>query len=252
MSENASQPRSNRTKDVAVDKPSGGKPGRKLLLLALVSAAAAVGYWAIGDRLSFDYLATQEATFRDYLRQQPVMVSILALAVYVVVTGFSIPGASVLTLAYGWYFGFWQALWIVSFGSTAGATLAFLMIRYFFHDWVQQRFAGRLQSVSATLEREGAFYLFTLRLLPAVPFFVINALMGLTNIRARTFWWVSQLGMLPGTAAYVYAGASVPSLHRFAEEGVQSILSWQLLVAFTILGLLPLGLKKAVVALGQQ
>lgn len=122
--------------------------------------------------------------------------------------------------------------------------MAFLMTRYFLQGWVQQKFAKRLESINDAFDREGAFYLFTLRLIPAVPFFVINAVMGLTKIRAITFWWVSQLGMLPGTAAYVYAGSTVPSLKQLAEEGVGKVMSWQLLLAFAILGLLPLVIKR--------
>ncbi len=149
-----------------------------------------------------------------------------------------------MTLACGWFFGFWQALLIVSLGSTAGATTAFLLTRYLLRDWVQHRFAEKLASINAAFDREGPFYLFTLRLIPAVPFFVINAVMGLTKIRVTTFWWVSQIGMLPGTMAYVYAGASVPSLDKLAKNGVGGIVTWQLLSAFVILGVLPIVIKR--------
>lgn len=218
----------------------------KWAVLAIVVAVVAVGFWALGDRLSFEYLATREAALREYRQSDPLLTTMVAVLIYIAVAGFSLPGASALTLAYGWYFGFWAALLVVSFGSTGGATLAFLLTRYFFRDWVQQRFAARLQAINAAFDREGALYLFTLRLIPAVPFFVINALMGLTKIRVTTFWWVSQLGMLPGTAAYVYAGASVPSLQSLARDGVGKVLSWQLILAFAILGLLPLIIKRAV------
>jgi uncharacterized membrane protein YdjX (TVP38/TMEM64 family) len=222
------------------------KPGnaKKIGLLALLVVVALGGYWLFGDRLSFEYLATQESTLREYRQSYPFGAAIVAIAVYVVVAGFSLPGAAVLTLACGWYFGFWQGLLVVSFGSTAGATLAFLMTRYWLQSWVQQKFARRLESINEAFDREGAFYLFTLRLIPAIPFFVINALMGLTKIRAITFWWVSQLGMLPGTAAYVYAGSTVPSLKPLAEEGVGKVITWQLLLAFAILGLSPLVIKR--------
>lgn len=218
--------------------------GKKLIVLALLAAIGLGGYVVLGNRLSFEYLAAQETTLRSYHVTYPLPASLVAIAIYVVVAGFSIPGAVVLTLAYGWYFGFWQGLLIVSFGSTGGATLAFLMTRYIFQDWVQQRFSKSLKTINAAFEREGAFYLFTLRLIPAIPFFVINGVMGLTKIRAVTFWWVSQIGMLPGTAAFVYAGSTVPSLKKLADEGVGQILSWQLLFAFAILGLLPLALKR--------
>lgn len=222
---------------------------KKFGLLALLAVVAVAGYWLFGDRLSPEYLATQESTLREYGQRYPFWAAIMAIAVYVAVAGFSLPGASVLTLACGWYFGFWQGLLVVSFGSTGGATLAFLLTRYILQDWFQQKFAKRLESVNEAFEREGAFYLFTLRLIPAIPFFVINAVMGLTKIRTITFWWVSQLGMLPGTAAYVYAGSTVPSLKLLAEEGVGRVLSWQLLLAFAILGLLPLVIKRVVAML---
>ena len=219
--------------------------GVKFALLAILLVVAVGGYWLFGERLSFDYLATQESALRGYRQGHPVLAVIVAIAVYVAVAGFSLPGAVVLTLVCGWYFGFWQGLLVVSFGSTGGATLAFLLTRYILRDWVQRKFAKRLQTIDEALDREGSFYLFTLRLIPAVPFFVINVVMGLTKIRVTTFWWVSQLGMLPGTAAYVYAGATVPSLKQLAEEGIGKVISWQLLLAFIILGVLPLVIKRA-------
>lgn len=111
---------------------------------------------------------------------------------------------------------------------------------------------ARLTGINDALEREGAFYLFTLRLIPVVPFFVVNAVMGLTRIRATTFWWVSQIGMLPGTAAFVYAGSTVPSLEVLAKEGVGKVLSWQLVLGFVILGLFPLAVKKLVSLFASQ
>ena len=228
------------------EQPAKGGNFKKIGLLAMVLLVVGALFWLLNDRLSFDYLAQQEETLRDYRRSHPIITAIVAVAIYVAVAGFSLPGATVLTLAYAWYFGFWVGLLVVSFGSTGGATMAFLLTRYFFQDMVQQRFSQRLQVINDAFEREGAFYLFTLRLIPAVPFFVINAVMGLTKIRAVTFWWVSQLGMLPGTAAYVYAGSTVPSLKQLAEDGVGTVLSWQLILAFVILGILPLVIKRAV------
>lgn len=219
---------------------------KRSVLLALIVVLAFGGYQLLGDRLSFEYLATQELALRDYRQSHPVRAVIVALAVYIAVAGFSLPGAVVLTLACGWYFGFWQALLVVSFGSTGGATLAFLITRYLLQGWFQQKFASRLQPINEAFDREGAFFLFTLRLIPAVPFFVINAVMGLTKIRVITFWWVSQLGMLPGTAAYVYAGSTVPSLKQLAEGGIGKVISWPLLLAFAMLGLLPLVIKRIV------
>ncbi len=229
-----------------------GRTRRKLALLLVVIAVVAIGYWQLKGVLSFDYLAQRESDLRSLQEQHPMLVAGVALATYVVVAGLSLPGALVMTLACGWYFGFWKALLIVSFGSTAGATIALLLSRYFVREWVQKTMGDRLAPINEAFERKGAFYLFTLRLIAGVPFFVVNAIMGLTQIRAGTFWWVSQLGMLPGTAAYVYAGSAVPSLQALAKDGVRGIVSWQLLSAFGIVGLLPLIIKKLVGKVGDN
>ncbi len=231
-----------------LDSPQKQGITKNIGLLALLGIAALGSYWLLGDRLSVEYLATQESALREYRQSHPFWAAMVAIAIYVAVAGFSLPGAAVLTLACGWYFGLWQGLLVASFGSTGGATLAFLMTRYLLQGWVQQKFARRLESFNDAFYREGAFYLFTLRLIPAIPFFVIHAVMGLTKMRASTFWWVSQLGMLPGTSAYVYAGSTVPSLKQLAEQGVGKVISWQLLLAFAILGLLPMVIKRVLAA----
>jgi uncharacterized membrane protein YdjX (TVP38/TMEM64 family) len=229
--------------DVAPDlaKKSGWS---KLVVLILVIAAAALGAWALGDELTLTKLAAREAAFRQFQTDYPVMVYLVAFAAYVLVAGLSLPGAAPMTLLFGWLFGFWRGMIVVSFGSTAGATVAFLLSRYLFRDSITRRFGDRLNSFNEALRREGAFYLFTLRLIPAVPFFVINAVMGLTPLRVRTFWWVSQLGMLAGTAVYVYAGGSVPKLQTLADKGIGAIFTpsqlTQILAAFVLLGLFPL------------
>lgn len=219
---------------------------KKLVVLGVVVTAAAIGYVQFRDTLTLQYLAEREAALRTFQQEQPWLVYGAAFLIYVAVTGLSLPGATVLTLTCGWFFGFWRGVLLVSFASTTGATVAFLVSRFLLRDSIQQRFGDRLMAFNHALEREGAFYLFMLRLIPAVPFFVINVVMGLTPVRTRTYWWVSQLGMLPGTAAYVYAGSSVPNLTTLAGKGVQGILSPQLLVAFALLGLMPLVLKKVV------
>ena len=148
---------------------------------------------------------------------------------------------------YGWYFRFGPGLILVSFASTMGATLAFMLSRFLFRDFIQSRFGDRLNSFNQSLEREGPFFLFTLRLVPAVPFFVINAVMGLTPIKTRTFWWVSQLGMLAGTIVFVYAGSSVPSLQTLADKGINAVFTprqfTQILLAFVLLGVFPLAVR---------
>ena len=215
----------------------------KLLVIVVVAAAAVLGYLRFGDALSLSAIAQQEAALRDFQQLYPLLVPGVAFAIYVAVTGLSLPGAAALTLVFGWYFGFFQALLLVSFASTSGASLSFLLSRYVLRGSVQSRFGQRLRAFDAALARDGAFYLFTLRLVPAVPFFMINLVMGLTPIALGTYWWVSQLGMLPGTAVYVYAGSTVPDLQTLSEQGVSGILSPQLLLAFVLLGLFPLLVK---------
>ena len=219
------------------------RPWLKWVIAGTAFAIVGAVYYQYSDLLTLQSLADREQSLREYRQSHPLLVYAIALVLYVAVTGFSLPGAAVMTLAFGWYFGFARALVLVSFASTAGATIAFLMSRYLLRDSVQNRFGKRLQSFNENLEREGAFYLFTLRLIPAVPFFVINVVMGLTPMKTRTFWWVSQLGMLPGTIAYVYAGSTFPSLQAIADHGVGGILSWPLILAFAVLGVLPLAGK---------
>ena len=161
------------------------------------------------------------------------------LLVYVLVTALFLPGAAVMTLAGGALFGFWPALLVVSFASTIGATLALLVSRFLLRDWVQGRFGDRLKAINAGIEAEGAFYLFSLRLVPIFPFFLINLAMGLTPLRSATFYWISQLGMLPGTAVYVNAGTQLGQI-----ESAAGILSPQILLSFALLGLFPLAAKK--------
>lgn len=230
------------------DRPSPQNQSSPVRWVALAGIIGAIisGYFFLGDSLTLESLAEQENRLRAFQFRHPLLVYALAFGIYVAVTGLSLPGAAVMSLAMAWFFRFWPALILVSFASTAGATIAFLSSRYFLRDAIVSKFGSRLESFNENLRREGAFYLFSLRLIVGVPFFVINVVMGLTPIRTRTFWWVSQLGMLPGTAAYVYAGSSVPDFQTLAERGAAGILSPQLIVAFILLGLVPLAGKKSV------
>lgn len=217
---------------------------KKVVLFIAVTSLFAGAYSMFGDALSLQSLAKKETVLRQYQQDHSVLVYGVAFAVYVTVTALSLPGAAAMTLIMGWFFGLWHGVILVSFASTAGATLAFLFSRYLLRDTIQNRFGTRLESFNDALRREGAFYLFTLRLIPVVPFFVINLVMGLTPLRAKTFWWISQLGMLPGTVVFVYAGSSVPTLQILADKGGGSILSPQLLAAFVLLGVFPIVIKK--------
>ncbi|MEM6799076.1 MAG: VTT domain-containing protein, partial [Planctomycetota bacterium] len=157
-----------------------------------------------------------------------------------------------LTLLMGWYFGVVRGTVLVSFASTAGATIAFLFSRFLLRDTIQSKFGEKLRWFNEQFDKDGAFFLFTLRLVPVVPFFLINALMGLTRIKTATFWWVSQVGMLAGTAVYVYAGSAVPNLTTLANEGVNAVFTASFLrnitIAFALLGAFPLVAKKVVEA----
>ncbi len=212
------------------------------LLIILIAAL----WLTIGRLISLDELIAREADLRAFGDRSPWMALAIAFAVYVVVTGASLPGAAPLTLICAWYFGFGRSLLLVSFASTLGATAAFLTSRHLIGDQVRARFGDRLSSFDRAFEREGVYYLFLLRLVPAVPFFLINLGMGLTSIRVRDFWWVSQLGMLPGTIAYCWAGSQLPSLTALRDGGLSAVVSPQLLLAFGLLGVLPLILKRVV------
>jgi uncharacterized membrane protein YdjX (TVP38/TMEM64 family) len=229
---------------------------RKLALLLLIVAAAALLFFFGRDRLTLAAIADSEQRLVEFGRAHPIQVVAFSFGIYVAVTSLSLPGALALTLLNAWLltqlfgraYGFLAAMLLVSFASTIGATLAFLLSRYLFRGAVRSRFGTHLERFNKALERDGAYYLFTLRLIPQVPFFVINVVMGLTPIPSRTFWWVSQLGMLPGTAVLVYAGSAIPSLHdlvpRIENEGLSAIISPPLVVAFILLGLFPLVVKK--------
>ena len=231
------------TESSSVTSPLASRWYGRIALLVIVVGLIAV-FVRYRESLSFESLIARQTALQRAVVEQPVLVLGSAFVLYVVVTGLSLPGAAVLSLAYGWLFGFWRGLVLVSFASTAGATVAFLMSRFLFRNAIQTRFGDRLTALNEALTREGAFYLFTLRLIPQVPFFVVNLLMGLTPLRTTTFWWVSQLGMLPGTCVYVYAGSSVSSLETLRDKGVSGLVTWQLLLAFALLGLFPLIVKR--------
>ena len=217
---------------------------RVLLIVVLVVAVAAFFAFDLGRFLSLDYLKAQQAAFDAHYREQPVLTIAVYFVVYVAVTALSFPGAALLTLAGGALFGVVTGTLVVSFASTAGATLAFLGSRFLFRDAVKTKFGDRLRGIDEGIARDGAFYLFTLRLVPVVPFFAVNLLMGLTALRTWTFYWVSQLGMLAGTIAYVNAGTQLSRI-----ESVKGLLSPSLLVSFAALGVLPILAKKVVDAL---
>jgi pyruvate/2-oxoglutarate dehydrogenase complex dihydrolipoamide dehydrogenase (E3) component/uncharacterized membrane protein YdjX (TVP38/TMEM64 family) len=217
--------------------------GRARLVVLLVFAAAAAAFFAAGGHryFSFENLKAQQGALEAWREAHPLRTAAAFFAVYVAFTSLSLPAASLMTLLAGALFGFgWGAL-LVSFASAIGATVAMLAARFVLRDWVQARFGARLHGINRGVEKEGGFYLFTLRLIPALPYFLINLAMGLTPIRPWTFYWVSQLAMLPATLIYVNAGTQLARL-----ESLRGLLSWQLIGAFVLLGVFPLLAKRAV------
>lgn len=207
---------------------------RLILILLFLLALGAWFLFDLGQYLTLDALKQQQAAIGAFYRSDPLVFVAAFFAVYVVVTALSVPGAAIMTLAAGAVFGVVTGTVVVSFASTIGATLAFLASRYLFHDAVQARFGARLRSVNEGVERDGAFYLFSLRLVPVFPFFAVNLLMGLTPIRTWTYYWVSQLGMFLGTIVYVNAGTQLARI-----EALSDIASPGLLASFAALGALP-------------
>ncbi|KON48579.1 pyridine nucleotide-disulfide oxidoreductase [Mariprofundus ferrooxydans] len=212
------------------------------LVLLMVLAVSLFFYFDLNKLLTLDGMKASLSTFEAWRASSPLLAAGLYFLIYVLVTALSLPGAAIMTLAGGALFGLLTGTIIISFASSVGALLAFLVSRYVLRDTVHAKFDGeRLRAINAGIRRDGAFYLFTLRLIPAFPFFLINLLMGLTAIRAVTFYWVSQLGMLAGTIVYVNAGTQLAQL-----DSLSGILSPALLFSFALLGLFPLLAKKAV------
>ncbi|UIJ37273.1 TVP38/TMEM64 family protein [Desulfobaculum bizertense] len=215
------------------------KKGKVFLVLVLAALVASYFVFDLGRFLSLDYIKAQQEAFRGLYAEHAFAVMGGYFVIYVLVTALSVPGAAVMTLLGGALFGFWRGLVLVSFASSLGATLACFASRYVLRDWVQGKLGEKLETINRGVEKEGAFYLFTMRLIPIFPFFAINLLMGLTPMPLLRYYWVSQLGMLPGTMVYVNAGKELGQLSSLA-----GILSPSLLVSFALLGLFPLLTKK--------
>jgi len=209
---------------------------RKIILMCALLGAFVVIYTQLPPgSVTLENLQARHQALLLYCQQAPRQSAALYFILYVLVTTLSLPGAALLTLLGGALFGLWPGILLVSFASTLGATLAMLVSRYLLRDWVQHRFAGQMRTVNDGVARDGAFYLFALRLMPLFPFFVVNLLAGVTRLGVWRYWWVSQLGMLPGAIVYLNAGhqlGHITSLHDILSPGV--------VFAFTLLGLLPL------------
>ncbi|RYF38234.1 MAG: TVP38/TMEM64 family protein, partial [Comamonadaceae bacterium] len=223
------------------------KTSRLALLAAVAACIALFVAFDLGRFLTLDALKQSQAGLQALVEQRPLAAAAGFFAVYVAATALSLPGATLLTLAGGAVFGLGWGLLLVSFASSLGATLAFLAARFVLRDSIEARFGQRLAEVNRGIDRDGPFYLFTLRLVPLVPFFVINLVMGLTRMPALTFYWVSQLGMLAGTAVYVNAGTQIARI-----DSLQGILSPGLIASFVLLGLFPLLARKVLDALARR
>ena len=216
---------------------------KKIALLGVIVAAIfSFFYFDLNSYLTLQGMKDSLDTFQSQIAQNPVLSIGVFFAIYVAVTALSLPGAAILTLAAGALFGLVQGLVIVSFASSVGATLAFLVSRFILRDTVRNKFKEKLKKIDEGVEKQGAFYLFTLRLVPVFPFFLINLLMGLTSLKTWTFYWVSQVGMLAGTAVYVNAGTQLAQI-----DSLSGIVSPGLIFSFVLLGIFP-WIAKAIVA----
>jgi len=214
----------------------------KVIILAVVVILMVCFFvFDLGQYFTLEFLKSEKDSLLEYYENNKFVTIFGYMFIYIAVTALSLPGAAIMTLAGGAVFGVLEGSVIVSFASTIGATLAFLVSRFILRDSIQQKFSEKLKAINAGIEKEGAFYLFTLRLIPAFPFFVINLVMGITNIRVMQFFFVSQLGMLPGTIVYVNAGSQLASIDSLA-----GILSPGLILSFVLLGLFPLLAKKII------
>lgn len=218
-----------------------------VIVLFIIAAVVLFFFFDLNTVLTLDNIKANQAELIELRDSAPLMASLVFFSLYVLVTALSLPGAVIMTLAGGGLFGLAWGFVLISFASTIGATLAFLVSRYLLRETVQNRFGGKLSAINAGVEREGAFYLFTLRLVPVFPFFLINILMGLTPIKTWSFYWVSQLGMLAGTLVYINAGTQLARIDSLA-----GILSPGLLFSFALLGVFPLAAKKIIEGLKKR
>jgi len=225
------------------------KKHSKKIIVLVVMAVLVASFFAFGLHHVFtlDYIKSKELAFREFYAAHPLQTLLSYMGIYIVATALSFPGASVITLIGGALFGVLSGTVVVSIASTIGATLAFTVSRFLLRDYVQTHFADRVEKINEGVRKDGGFYLFTLRLVPIFPFFLINLAMGLTAIKTWRYYWVSQIGMLPGTIVYVNAGTQLGQL-----ESLKGILSPAVLMSFVLLGVFPLIAKKMVDALRRQ
>jgi uncharacterized membrane protein YdjX (TVP38/TMEM64 family) len=213
---------------------------QKIVIIGVIIALVMAFYvFDLGKYFSLDYIKASQAKFDVLYQEHSILVVAVYMLIYVVMAALSLPGAAIMTLLAGALFGRLIGTVAVSFASTIGATLACFVARFLLRDWVQEKVGEKLKPINDGIEKEGAFYLFTMRLIPAFPFWLVNLAMGLTNLPLRTFYWVSQVGMLAGTFVYVNAGTELAKI-----ESLSGILNPTLIISFVILGVFPLLVKK--------
>jgi uncharacterized membrane protein YdjX (TVP38/TMEM64 family) len=218
-----------------------------IIVLIVIGLIIAFRVFHLGEYLTLAYVKESQKHFTMLYEEHRVLVISVYIAIYLLVTSLSLPGAAVLGLAAGSLFGLLTGTIVVSFASTIGATLACAVSRFILRDWVQKRFGDRLKTVNEGIEKEGAFYLFTLRLIPVFPFWLINMIMGLTKMPLKTYYWVSQIGMLPGTLVFVNAGKEIAKI-----DSLSGVLSPGLIFSFVLLGLFPITTKKILAFYNQR
>ncbi len=205
---------------------------RIILALIIIAAITVIKYFNLDTYLTFENLKNYKGQLLEHVKNNYFPAVLLFILIYIVVIAFQIPGAAVLSLSGGFLFGMAGVLY-VNLGATGGAVLAFLAARFIIGDWIQARYGDKMESFNRELEKNGRNYLLTLRLIPVFPFFLINLLAGLTGISLMTFFWITAVGIIPGSVVYVYAGTQLGSINTMSD-----IISWQMLSALVLLGLL--------------
>ena len=214
----------------------------RIILVGVIAVLIALFfYFDLSQYASLEALKAQQAQLDTFNQNNPWLLMVSFFLLYVALAGLSLPGAVIFTMAGGAIFGLTKGLLLVSFASSIGATLAFLSARFLFRDAIQNKFGDKLTSINNNIEKDGAFYLFTIRLVPVFPFFLVNLVMGLTKLKTGVFYIVSQHGMLAGTAVFVNAGTQLAKIDSLA-----GILSPKLIASFALLGIFPLVAKKLV------
>lgn len=211
-----------------------------ILIVALLVVGAYV-YFDLGQWLTLEQLKNQQASLEAYRQANPILVAVIYSVIYIVVAALSLPGSAIMTLSGGAIFGLTVGTALALTSATIGATFAFLIARFLLGDWVQKKFGDRIASINQGIDKDGAFYLFSLRLVPVFPFFVINVVMALTTLKVWTFFWVSFVGMLAGAAVYANAGTQLAKLDSLA-----GIASPAILISFVLLGVFPILAKKTI------